>query len=63
VYFNFQYNLYVGLKSEQDIPKLISGNEDVDGVPLDDNEEIDGAPLSDTEDLDGIQILTYIFLR
>jgi hypothetical protein len=37
---------------------LVSGNEDVDGVPLDENEEIDGAPLSDTEDLDGIQILS-----
>ena len=37
---------------------MVSGNEDVDGVPLDENEEIDGAPLSDTEDLDGIQILS-----
>ena len=41
---------------------MISGNEDVDGVPLNDNEEIDGAPLSDNEDLDGIQYLKSLFI-
>jgi len=41
---------------------MISGNEDVDGVPLNDNEEIDGAPLSDNEDLDGIKYLKSFFL-